>query len=140
MKRSTESHKAKFHFFPLLTVSLMLAASPAIGLTANRPVIDIEYVLNGNTIDESPLLEDLRHRTKISIGIPPSRYAIRKSIESIYRIGEFSQVEVFQSLAPSGVVVRFRLTKKISVRQIQFTGNKHLNKDDLFEVMKSRAE
>ena len=138
MKRSTESHKAKFHFIPLLTVSLMLAASPAIGLTANRPVVDIEYVLDGNAVDESPLLEDLRHRTKILIGIPLSRFAIRKSIESIHRIGEFSQVEVFQIPAPSGVVVRFRLTKKISVRQIRFTGNKHLNKDDLFEVMKSR--
>ena len=138
MKRSTESHKAKHRFFPYLIISLMLVSNPVLGQSDNHPVADIVYLLNGNTIDESPLLDDLRRRTKISIRKPLSRYAIRKSIEAIYAIGEFSQVEVVQSLAPSGVLIRFRLTKKISVRQIEFTGNKRLNKDDLFEVMKSR--
>ena len=138
MKRSTESHEAQHRFFPYLIISLMLASNHVLGQSGNHPVAEIVYLLNGNTIDESPLLDDLRRRTKISIGQPPSRYEIRKSIEAIYTIGEFSQVEVVQSLAPSGVLIRFRLTKKISVRQIEFTGNKRLNKDDLFEVMKSR--
>ena len=138
MKRSTESHEAQHRFFPYLIISLMLASNHVLGQSGNHPVAEIVYLLNGNTIDESPLLDDLRRRTKISIGQPPSRYEIRKSIEAIYTIGEFSQVEVVQSFAPPGVVIRFGLTKKISVREIQFTGNDGLSKDDLFKAMKSR--
>ena len=138
MKRSTESRKAEHHFLPYLIISLMLVSKPVLGQLHNHQVVDIVYLLNGNTIDESSLLDDLRHRTKISIGIPSSRYTIRKSIEAIYAIGEFSQVKVIQSTAPGGVLIRFILTRKITVRQIQFTGNDRLSKDDLFEVMKSR--
>lgn len=138
MKRSTESYKAKHRFTPYLVISLMLVSNPVLGQTHNHRVADIEYLLNGNAIDETTLREDLRRRTKISIGKPTSRHAIRKSIEAIYAIGEYSQVEVIQSAAPGGVLIRFILSTKITVREIQFTGNDNLRKDDLFEVMKSR--
>jgi outer membrane protein insertion porin family len=127
-------------YFPYYIISLMLLSNPVLGQPDNHPVVDIVYLLNGNTIHKSPLLNDLQQKTKISIGEQPSRYAIRKSIEAIYAIGEFSQVEVFQSHAPDGISIRFRLTRKIKVRQIQFAGNNRLSKDDLFKVMKSRPE
>lgn len=138
MKRSTESQKPEHRFLPYLIISLMLASNPVLGKLHNHQVVDIVYLLNGNTIDESSLLDDLRHRTKISIGKPSSRYTIRKSIESIYAVGEFSQVEVLETAAPGGVLIRFMLSTKITVQQIQFTGNDRLSKDDLFQVMKSR--
>ena len=127
-------------FFPYYIISLMFLSNSVLGQPDNHPIVDIVYLLNDNTLHESSLLNDLQHKTKISIGEQPSRHAVRKSIEALYSIGEFSQVEVVQSYVPGGVSIRFRLTRKIKVRQIQFTGNNHLSKNDLFKVMKSRPE
>ena len=128
------------HPYLILLLGSMLLPNFVWGQSENMPVADIVYSLDGNTIDEPSLLNDLRNKTEIVIGKPLSRYAIRKSIEAIYSIGNFSQIEVVQSVVPDGILVQFVLTRKIKIRQILFTGNHRLNKHNLLEIMKSRPE
>jgi len=81
----------------------------------------------------------LRRKTEITVGKPLSRYAVRKSIEAMYSIGEFAQVEVIKSKVPDGIVLIFQLTSKIFVRRIIFSGSR-LDEDRMREVIKSRPD
>ena len=59
------------------------------------PVIkSIEYYLNGEVIDDEIALERLKNRTEIETNRPLQRYQVRRSIESIYRQGEYEEITV----------------------------------------------
>jgi len=108
------------------------------GQSVDEPsVVEIQYLLNYETLKDSALLDTLRHKTEIKIGASLSRYNIRKSIESIYSIGQFSQITVLESAMEGGVLLKFQLTNKTRIRQIQFNGTR-LDKNQLLEAIKSR--
>ena len=61
----------------------------------HMPVIkSIEYYLNGEVIDDEIALERLKNRTEIETNRPLQRYQVRRSIESIYRQGEYEEITV----------------------------------------------
>jgi len=115
-------------------------------------IIDIQYKCDGDFS-----LDKVRSETVIQIGNIYSRSQIRKSIESIYAIGGFSDVKVdvqpkenfvlpFLSSAESGgfggtrgVTVTFILANQMKTRNIQLTGNKKITRDDIIEILKLRA-
>ncbi|MDQ1316886.1 MAG: hypothetical protein QG588_535 [Candidatus Poribacteria bacterium] len=107
-------------------------------------IVDIQYKCDGDFS-----LDKVRSATVIQSGDIYSRSQIRKSIESIYAVGGFSDVKVDvqpkeNSVLPllggtRGVAVTFILVNQIKTRNIQLTGNKKIIRDDIIEILKLRA-
>ncbi|SVD25720.1 uncharacterized protein METZ01_LOCUS378574, partial [marine metagenome] len=88
------------------------------------PVTQIEYLFNGEILDESSILSQaLISKTDIEHGDTVSHYKIRRCVEAIYSIGDFSQVRVVEQEIESGVRLVFQLTSKIRISEIKFDGN-----------------
>ena len=100
-------------------------------------IIEIKFYIDGTLLEESPRLERLRQLCEISAGEPLSAYAVSRSIKDIYATGEFSQVEAIRQKVFGGIVLKFRLTKKILIKRIKFTGIR-LDEEIVRKVMKSR--
>lgn len=100
-------------------------------------IIEIKFYIDGKLLEESPRLERLRQLCEISAGEPLSAYAVSRSIKDIYATGEFSQVEAIRQKVFGGIVLKFRLTKKILIKRIKFTGIR-LDEETVRKVMKSR--
>lgn len=100
-------------------------------------IIEIKFYIDGKLLEESPRLEQLRQICEISAGEPISAYAVSGSIKAIYATGDFSQVEVFRQKVFGGIVLKFRLTEKVLIKRIRFTGIR-LDEEPVRKVMKSR--
>jgi outer membrane protein insertion porin family len=96
-------------------------------------VVDIQYKSDG----DFPL-EKVQSVTTIKIGDIFSRLLIKKSIENMYSIGEFSEVNVDAQLKGDGMALTFALVQQIKTRNIQLIGNRKLSRDDMLETLKLR--
>ena len=103
------------------------------------PIVEIQYRLDGETLDSGSLLANVQRKTRVQIGNIASSYQIRKSIEAIYTMGLFSQVTAIENPVRDGVQLTLDLTSKIRVRKIEFTGNS-LNENLLIGVVVSRSK
>ncbi|NPU85472.1 MAG: outer membrane protein assembly factor BamA [Syntrophaceae bacterium] len=56
-------------------------------------------------------------------------------IKAIYKMGYFDDVKADTSTTPEGVAITFILVEKALISQIQFTGNKAIDKDELLSNM-----
>ncbi|MEC8892606.1 MAG: hypothetical protein VX901_04695, partial [Candidatus Poribacteria bacterium] len=103
------------------------------------PVTQIEYLFNGEILDESSILSQaLISKTDIERGDTVSHYKIRRCVEAIYSIGDFSQVRVVEKEIESGVRLVFQLTSKIRISEIKFDGN-ILDRDLVLEQIHSET-
>jgi outer membrane protein assembly complex protein YaeT len=98
------------------------------------PIVDIQYKCDGDFS-----LDKVRSATVIQSGDIYSRSQIRKSIESIYAIGEFSDVKADVQPKENGIIVTFILANQIKTQSIQLTGNKKITRDDIVEILKLRT-
>ena len=129
----------------LLLCALFLVQLPSVagspgqtGYVKPQPTITrISFLINGKILKDSSRLEQLRQICEISAGEPLSPYAVSKSIKEIYATGEFSQVEVIKQKVFGGVSLKFRLTERILINRIKFTGIRLADKM-IRKVMKSR--
>ncbi|HIC17306.1 TPA: hypothetical protein EYO77_04255, partial [Candidatus Poribacteria bacterium] len=104
------------------------------------PVIQIEYLLNGEILDQSSILSQaLTDKTEIEYGYTISLYKIRQCVEAIYSIGEFSQVRAVEKKTESGIILVFQLTSKTRIAEIKFDGN-ILDRDFVLERIRSNVE
>ena len=129
-----------FLLWALLIVQLPRDASASNhdgDLDASTKIVEIKFYIDGKLLGDSPRLEQLRRLCDISAGAPFSAYAVSRSIKDIYATGGFSQVEVIKQKVFGGVVLKFRLTEKILIKRIKFTGVR-LNEETVRKVMKSR--
>ena len=104
-----------------------------------HPIVEIQYRLDGETLNSGSRLVDVQRKTRIQIGNIASPYQIRKSIEAIYTMGLFSQVTAIENPVQDGVQLTFDLTSKIQVGKIEFRGSS-LDKDLLLGVVVSRSK
>lgn len=125
--------------FHILLISSILFLQSAWSQTETIPVVEIQYRLNGKILDSKSQIENLRRRMWVQVGRPISSYQIRKSIEAIYTMGQFSQVTAIENVGVDGVILTFDLTYKIRVGQIEFTGNS-LAEDLLLDAVVSRPK
>ena len=103
------------------------------------PVTQIEYLFNGEILDESSILSQaLISKTDIERGDTVSHYKIRRCVEAIYSIGDFSQVRVVEKEIESGIILVFQLTSKIRISEIKFDGNV-LDRDFVLEQIHSET-
>ncbi|MCZ6678433.1 MAG: BamA/TamA family outer membrane protein, partial [Candidatus Poribacteria bacterium] len=142
MNRRYAIHTMHYVLRPALSltlIALMIAVQSVWGQSEETTILEIQYSLDGEIADASPLLEDLQRKTTVQLGEPISRYRIRKSIEAIYASGYVSQVKAVAVPVQGGLRLEFQLTSKTQVGQIEFTGT-HFDESLLLEVMKSRPK
>ena len=85
------------------------------GLAPNGPVVsEIRYSLNGEVIDDEIVLERLSQRTEVKVGAPVLRYQVRRSIEAIYRLGQYAQITAlhFPADSPDHAILVFQMTSR----------------------------
>jgi outer membrane protein insertion porin family len=117
----------------LILTILMTQSAPDISPSDSEIVSGIEVQCEGDYPAEevykaiSPLLQ-----------APLMRYKLRKTVEEIYAIGLFSQVEVEKLPFNGGVKLVFILKLKEVIRRVRFSGNRHISEPRLYAVIKSR--
>ena len=104
-------------YFLLYSFNLsVLAELTTFSVNSNHiPVIkSIEYYLNGEVIDDETTLERLKNRTEIEINLPLQRHQVRRSIESIYRQGEYEEITVvvLRNQGTEGAILAFQMTSR----------------------------
>ena len=111
--------------------STSYATSTAWETWSNLPIVSVEYICDGNFREDQ-----VRGATVVRVGDIYSRSRIRKSIEQIYSLREFSHVEVDAEMVGDGIKLTFILTKRIEVGDITLSGHRKLRRDDIIKAMK----
>lgn len=92
-------------------------------------------------------LEDLRRKTEQKINEPISRYKIRKSIENIYSLGDYSHIVVEKEITyeyATGeiervdytVKLKFWLKSKTLIKDIKIRGNRHISSGEILSAIR----
>lgn len=132
-------HETRVYFVLYALFSMLFALSYAEDVNSQEPAASWEKWsgLPIISIDYGDFSEDrVREATVIKIGDVYSRSRIRKSIEQIYSLREFSHIEVDAEMAENGVKLTFILTEQIAVESVTLSGNKELGNSKLIRVMK----
>jgi outer membrane protein insertion porin family len=91
-------------------------------------VTDVK-VRGNQRVDDSTIL----YYIKTKVDQPLSRQQIRQDIEQIYSLGQFKDIRVETEETDGGVEVIFVVVEIASVGQIEISGNKKLETDDIRE-------
>ena len=115
---------------PGLFYLLLCCALPALAQQEGEVIHSIE--IQGNKrVDDSNIL----YYIKSKVGEPISSLRIRKDIENIYGLGQFSNIRVETEPAESGGVRRIDILEEIpSVGEVEFSGNSMAVEDLLDEI------
>jgi len=124
---------------PWVYGSIDLLTYRPIDLLIGLPVVSIQYECDGEFSED-----EVKSATVVRVGDLYSRSQIRKSIEKIYSLGGFSNVEVKAqpsdlppgNAASTSVMLTFILTKQINTGDIYLTGNDKLKIEEIIQVMR----
>lgn len=87
-----------------------------------KKVVKIEYSIDKLTVENSELLRTLKKMTHIAVGSQFSRYAVQRSVISLYTLKQFYQVDVYALDTPDGIMLKFDLLNMIQIQKINITG------------------
>ena len=82
----------------------------------------IEYRIDTHPVFVPDRLDTLKKQTLVRVGEPFSRYAVQRSVVSLYALAQFSQVNVYALDTPEGVVLTFELESVKRIKKINFLG------------------
>ncbi len=89
-------------------------------------ITKIEYVVDGNLIEDSDKLNQLHQTAGIEVASQNkwqfSRYAIQQSVISLYALQEYAQIKVSIDTTPRGIVLKYELQSVWRVENIEITG------------------
>jgi len=106
----------------ILSSPAELAPDTSLDFFSNIPIIrSVQYRLNGEVIDDEITLERLKQRTEVGIDLPLQRHQVRRSIESIYRQGEYEEITVmvFPAQETGWAILVFEMTSRKRCRQVK---------------------
>ena len=98
---------------------------------ADLPIVSVEYICDGEFLEDR-----VREATIIEVGDVYSRSRIKKSIEQIYSLREFSQIKVDAEVLENGVKLTFILTRQIETGSVNLLGSARLEYKEIARVMK----
>jgi len=109
-------------------------------LSQQQIVTEIDYYIDGKLVTNFDILKSLKRETKQSINEPLSRYQVRKSIENIYKLGDYSDIEIdaVTISQDSTIKLNFLLKNKIIIKDVQIKGNRNINTDKILSAIKSK--
>lgn len=87
-----------------------------------KKVVRIEYTIDNLPVNNQQILNKLKEHTYIELGSRFSRNAIKLSINSLYSLNQFSQVNVYSKDTSEGIEVQFGLENVMHLQMIDIKG------------------
>ncbi len=87
-----------------------------------KKIVKIEFVIDKRPVIDTEKLSKLQELIKIKIGSPFSRYAVQRSVASIYSSQQYSQVDVYTIDSQGGVILNYELYNVIRIKDIKIVG------------------
>ncbi len=106
------------------------AQSPALG----KPIVEVRVEQEGQTIID-PLVVDL---IETEVGEPLSMPDVRESMDHLFALGRYDDVQVLQEAVGEGVRVIYRLMPSHPVQQVLYRGNLGLPQAQLSQAVMDR--
>lgn len=106
------------------------AASGEAGTGGGPRIAEIKIEGNDRIEDDA-----IRRVLTIQVGDPYSESQVAQELKAIYGLDYFEDVKVDVSDSPAGKVVKFIVVEKPVVSQIDFTGNRMVDREKLEEVL-----
>ncbi len=95
----------------------------------------LKITIEGNRrVEKDAILNQMQTKT----GHVYSPTEVRTSIENIYKLGFFENIEVELKEEPQGVVLLYRIQEKPAIRKIVYEGYKKIGLSDIQEVVKMK--
>ncbi|HGJ67050.1 TPA: hypothetical protein ENS27_16950 [bacterium] len=121
-------------FILLILIVFLCQSAQANGDSQRLWIKEIQYKC------DSAFPEDKVHSaTLIKVGDFYSRSDIRKSIESIFSIGGFSNIEANVQEKDGGISLTFILYIQPKIRAININGNRRISQEEILEVIRLRS-
>ena len=117
----------------LLLVTTARAEEPLLTHSSGKIVLGIE--VEGARISKG----ELRALVPFTEGSQLNPELVRKGIVNFYRTGLYEMIEVLLKESPSGVYVKYTLSPKKWLEQIDFEGNFYLDKRELLSRIDLRS-
>ncbi|RKU26361.1 hypothetical protein C6497_13785 [Candidatus Poribacteria bacterium] len=99
-----------------------LPINPTKLLLHSKNVVRIEYTIDNLPVSNDQILNILKEHTVIKLGSRFSRNGIKLSINSLYSLNQFSQINVYTKDTQEGVEVQFELENVMHLQTIRITG------------------
>ena len=88
----------------------------------SQQITKIEYLIDGNVIENPDKLNLLHQTSRIEVGSQFSRYAIQQSVIALYALQDYSQIEVSIDTTTQGVALKYEFQSVLRVQNIEITG------------------
>lgn len=120
----------------LCCASLLAPASAAAQAPAliGRPIVDVRVVQEQRTVDDRVVLGLI----ETEIGEPLVMRDVRQSIDHLFGLGRFDDVQASAAPSEGGVVVTYVLVPRHPVRSLEFQGSLGLSEEDLRQAVAER--
>ena len=99
----------------------------------SKKVVRIEYTIDNLPVTNDQIHNILKEHTVIKLGSPFSRNAIKLSINSLYSLNQFSQINVYTKDTSEGIVVQFELENVMHLQSIDIIG---VDSDELSKAIR----
>ena len=99
-----------------------LPIDPTNSSLSSKKVVRIEYTIDNIPVTNDEILNILKEQTLIEHGSRFSRSAVKLSINSLYSLNQFSQINVYTKDTSEGIVVQFELENVMLLQSINFVG------------------
>jgi outer membrane protein insertion porin family len=103
-------------------------------LAVSKPV-SAQFAVDVIEVEGTVRVEDeaVRRRIRFAAGDQISPRLLSQTINAIYDLGFFEDIQVDASETEAGVVLTFIVTEKPSVRELRFVGNERVDNEDILE-------
>ena len=87
-----------------------------------KKIVSIEFAIDGLPVTDADILSDLMALTHINIDSDLSRHAVQRSVNAIYSLQKYSQVDVYVTYTQDGVVLKYELENVIHLQEVHISG------------------
>ncbi len=100
-------------------------------------VVKIEFVIDEHPVPDIELQNNLIDLTNLSIGANFSRYAVQRSVTSIYALKEYSKVDVYTIHTQNGIILKYELGRMMLLKEVKIVG---IDSDELRNAITSEIK
>src|SRR5262249_5116147 len=120
----------------LWLVLWLAVASPAAAQTdhVGLPIVAVRVEEEGRPVTDQTITGIIETR----VGTPLSMRDVRLSIDHLYGLGRFDDIQVLTERAPAGVIVKYVLVPTHAVQRVEFRGPLGIPESDLRQAMMER--
>jgi outer membrane protein insertion porin family len=119
-----------------LPLLVWLVAAPALAQTDHigLPIVELRVEDEGRPVTDRTITDIIETK----IGSPLSMRQVRESIDHIYGLGRFDDVQVLSERGAAGVILRYVLFPTHAIQRVEFRGPLGIPESDLRQAMTER--